>query len=131
VTVRTAWGNPAGVSATGRVDRTEAKESAKRLTDPPVPLGHRELKHESQPRHAVLERGLLRGDDEASFSGDDPAEREANHTPGAEQGWKELGGADADRTRDLVHAMDALYQLSYSPRAVQGTSGHSFLEQRT
>lgn len=25
------------------------------------------------------------------------------------------GGADADRTRDLVHAMDALYQLSYSP----------------
>src|SRR4051794_23822958 len=24
-------------------------------------------------------------------------------------------GADADRTRYLVHAMDALYQLSYSP----------------
>ena len=27
------------------------------------------------------------------------------------------GGADAIRTRDLVHAMDTLYQLSYGPVA--------------
>jgi hypothetical protein len=27
----------------------------------------------------------------------------------------QIGGADEDRTRDLLHAMEALSQLSYSP----------------
>ena len=27
-----------------------------------------------------------------------------------------FGGADEDRTRDLLHAMEALSQLSYSPK---------------
>ena len=27
-----------------------------------------------------------------------------------------FGGADGDRTRDLLHAMEALSQLSYSPK---------------
>jgi hypothetical protein len=28
-----------------------------------------------------------------------------------------IGGAKRDRTADLLHAMQALYQLSYSPKA--------------
>src|SRR5262245_24732331 len=31
-------------------------------------------------------------------------------------------GADRTRTDDFLHAMEALYQLSYSPRADQATS---------
>ncbi len=34
--------------------------------------------------------------------------------------FKAGSGADADRTRYLVHAMDALYQLSYGPVRVSG-----------
>ena len=32
--------------------------------------------------------------------------------------WK-IGGRDRDRTCDLIHAMDALSQLSYTPVTVQ------------
>lgn len=31
----------------------------------------------------------------------------------------EIGGRDRDRTCDLIHAMDALSQLSYTPVTVQ------------
>ncbi len=30
-------------------------------------------------------------------------------------GWREIGGAKRDRTADLLHAMQALSQLSYGP----------------
>jgi hypothetical protein len=31
----------------------------------------------------------------------------------------EIGGRDRDRTCDLIHAMDALSQLSYTPVTIQ------------
>ena len=34
------------------------------------------------------------------------------------------GGADADRTRDLLNAIQALSQLSYSPTRAQGFSAN-------
>lgn len=34
--------------------------------------------------------------------------------PLCSEGWK-FGGAKRDRTADLLHAMQALYQLSYTP----------------
>jgi hypothetical protein len=33
-------------------------------------------------------------------------------------GWSDIGGARRDRTADLLHAMQALSQLSYSPAAL-------------
>jgi hypothetical protein len=36
--------------------------------------------------------------------------------------WK-IGGRDRDRTCDLIHAMDALSQLSYTPVTVQNGYG--------
>ena len=34
-------------------------------------------------------------------------------------------GAEGDRTPDLLHAMQALSQLSYSPRILNSTEKHS------
>ena len=36
--------------------------------------------------------------------------------------WELIGGADADRTRDLLNAIQALSQLSYSPTAEEEVS---------
>ena len=36
-----------------------------------------------------------------------------------------VGGADEDRTRDLLHAMEALSQLSYSPNFLLKCSNSS------
>jgi hypothetical protein len=49
--------------------------------------------------------------------------------PAHQQCSDKVGGADADRTRYLLHAMEALYQLSYSPvRTSEATSGQRSLE---
>ena len=40
-----------------------------------------------------------------------------------EENLKEFGGAKRDRTADLLHAMQALSQLSYSPIRVPALSG--------
>ena len=108
--------------------RAKSKKSAQRLEERTVAAGHVHLKHEPPPWRPVLERGQLGRDEEGALGCDETTERESDRVPRSEESWKKLGGADATRTRDFHHAMVALYQLSYSPRAVQGTSGHSGLE---
>ena len=102
-----------------------------RFEQRPISRGHLHLEDEPQLRRTVG-KGLTRGrDDEGALTGDEASEREADEVPGPQQSWKKLGGADGTRIHDLLYAIQALYQLSYSPRAIQSTSGLETLTHRT
>ena len=96
-------------------DRTESQEVLQRLENRQVAGRHGDREHESQTGVAGREVGLLASDAEMAFTGHDAAECRTRQSKCFNK-HVDACGADADRTRYLVHAMDALYQLSYSPR---------------
>src|SRR5262245_29489223 len=89
-------------------DGAEAKLLTKRFEHRAIAACHRHLKDEPTPRCAVGVRLPERRVHERAFASHEPAEGPWRNDAG--------GGAGGLRTRCLIHAMDALYQLSYGPK---------------
>ncbi len=105
-----------------------AQELPERLEQRSVPCGHPDLEDEPKARGAAGEGGELPGDDEASLPGDQSAEEEGLSTFRGGNATESVEAMGLEPT-DLLHAMQALYQLSYAPaRPANATSRRPLLE---
>lgn len=110
------------------LDGAVAEKGAERFEEWQVAPSHRHREDELHSRRAVAIRATLSNGREGSLARDEAAQREAGPSDHFEKSWKKLVEAMGLEPTDLLHAMQALYQLSYAPRVDQRTSGDSRLE---
>ena len=116
--------------ADARTEDAGARRRARSIAPPPSPLGRADGRR-VDPRNDLLAGGNARGDtSEKSLPRATPRvvrclTRQAESLPadgkvpqGSDMGFRGFCGPKGSRTPDLLAASQALYQLSYGPRAV-------------
>jgi hypothetical protein len=112
-----------GTTAGSLLYRTDPEKCGERFDQPSVTRSHLDREPEPQSTRTVRERATPRADVEGAFAGDYSRQHEPYQSPQLMEIPQEIGGADRTRTDDPLHAMQVLYQLSYSPRrSLQGIS---------
>jgi hypothetical protein len=105
------------------LQRPDAEERLPRLEDASVSGRHRDLEAEAQTGSPVGEVLALRTGEEAALPGHNSGQDERYRSPDSiEMGFTSVEAMGLEPT-NLLHAMQALYQLSYAPEGrVKGIS---------
>jgi hypothetical protein len=108
-------------------DRSDAEELAQCSQQVPIAIRNPDLEHPTVPRCAVGKRSRLPSDAVTTFARNESAERVPDAIRECFQrvDWVEAMGLEPT---NLLHAMQALYQLSYAPRGCHATSAHARFE---
>jgi hypothetical protein len=98
------------------LDRADPEERLERGQERAIARRHRDLEPEPQPGTPIGEILALRPDDEAALTGNDSRQNEPYRSPNLiERSYTSVEAMGLEPT-NLLHAMQALYQLSYAPR---------------